>query len=110
MLRITVFSKNNCVQCNGTYNKLDKLELPYEVINAEQNADARKFVTEVLGYLQMPVVLVHEGHWSEFVPSDDNKEDFWSGHRPDRLTALLARVEPIVKAGDMKSELVGANA
>ena len=108
MLRITVFSKNACVQCNGTYTKLDKLRLPYEVVNAELDLDAQKFVVETLGYRQMPVVLVHEGPWNEFVPTDDNKDDFWFGHRPDRLTALLDCIEPIAENDD-KKELVGAN-
>lgn len=95
-MQITVFSKNKCVQCNGTYYALNNLKLDYTVVNAEENEDAAKFVIGTLGLRTMPVVLVHEGDWSDFKPTDENVGDFWGGHRPDRLKALRERImEPV---------------
>ena len=94
-MTVTVFSKDACVQCDATYRKLDKLGIEYTVVNAEHDMVAQRFVMQRLGYQQMPVVLVHEGDWINFVPSDDNGADHWSGNRPDQLDALVKRLELI---------------
>lgn len=73
---VTVFSKAACVQCTATYRALDKMGVPYEVVDIELDEAARERVL-ALGYLQAPVVFVEDDHWS--------------GYRPDRL-APLARL------------------
>ncbi len=70
---ITVYTKPACVQCNATYKALDKAGVDYEVIDISENADARDYVM-ALGYLQAPVVVSGDEHWS--------------GFRPDRIKAL----------------------
>lgn len=72
-MTITVYTKPACVQCNATYKALDKQGLTYEVIDITEDAQARDFVME-LGYLQAPVVVAGNDHWS--------------GFRPDRIKSL----------------------
>ncbi|TSD93480.1 glutaredoxin-like protein NrdH [Gordonia rubripertincta] len=70
---ITVYTKPACVQCNTTYKALDKLGLSYETVDITQDAEARDYVMS-LGYLQAPVVVAGDEHWS--------------GFRPDRIKKL----------------------
>ena len=72
---ITVYTKPACVQCNATYKALDKAGLPYEVVDITEDSEARDYVMG-LGYLQAPVVVAGDDHWS--------------GFRPDRIKALAA--------------------
>ncbi len=72
---ITVYTKPACVQCNATYKALDKAGLEYRVVDITEDSDAHDYVM-ALGYLQAPVVVAGEEHWS--------------GFRPDRVKALAA--------------------
>ena len=74
-MTITVYTKPACVQCNATYKALDKHGVPYDVVDITEVADARDYVM-ALGYLQAPVVVAGNEHWS--------------GFRPDRIKALAA--------------------
>lgn len=73
---ITVYTKPACVQCDATYKALEKNGLDYEVVNIVDDAEAHDYVMS-LGYLQAPVVVVNEEHWS--------------GFRPDRIKALVSQ-------------------
>ena len=55
---------------------LDKQGIEYEVVDITQDADARDYVM-ALGYLQAPVVVADDEHWS--------------GFRLDRIKALATR-------------------
>jgi len=72
-MSITVYTKPACVQCNATYRALDKQGIDYEVVDITEDAEAREYVM-ALGYLQAPIVV--------------SGEDHWSGYRPDRIKAL----------------------
>ncbi|MCA0158402.1 MULTISPECIES: glutaredoxin-like protein NrdH [Tsukamurella] len=74
-VEITVYTKPACVQCNATYKALDKAGLEYRVVDITEDSDARDYVM-ALGYLQAPVVVAGDAHWS--------------GFRPDRVKALAA--------------------
>ncbi|MBM4485503.1 glutaredoxin-like protein NrdH [Rhodococcus hoagii] len=74
-MSITVYTKPACVQCNATYRALDKAGLEYDIIDISENPEARDYVM-ALGYLQAPVVVAGEEHWS--------------GFRPDRIKDLTA--------------------
>jgi len=76
-LAITVYTKPACVQCNATYKALDKAGVDYEVVDISDNEEARDYVM-ALGYLQAPVVVAGEEHWS--------------GFRPDRIKSLAVAV------------------
>jgi len=76
-MSITVYSKPACVQCDATYRALDKRGLDYTIVDISQDAQALEMVRG-LGYLQAPVVVAGDTHWS--------------GFRPDQITALAAQV------------------
>lgn len=72
-MNITVYTKPACVQCTATYRALDKAGIEYDVVDISENPEARDFVM-ALGYLQAPVVVAGDEHWS--------------GFRPDRIKSL----------------------
>ncbi|MDN5547156.1 MAG: glutaredoxin-like protein NrdH [Rhodococcus sp. (in: high G+C Gram-positive bacteria)] len=71
-MAITVYTRPACVQCNATYRALDKAGIEYDVIDITENAQARDYVMS-LGYLQAPVVVAGENHWSGFRPDEISK-------------------------------------
>jgi glutaredoxin-like protein NrdH len=73
MTIVTVYTKPACVQCNATYKALDKRDIEYEVVDISADSQARDYVMS-LGYLQAPVVVAGDDHWS--------------GFRPDRIREL----------------------
>jgi glutaredoxin-like protein NrdH len=76
-MSITVYSTPSCVQCKATYRALDKKGLAYEVVDVTEDAQALETVRS-LGYVQAPVVVVGDEHWS--------------GFRPDRISAVAERL------------------
>ncbi len=65
---VTVYSKKNCVQCNATYRRLDDKGIEYRVIDMTEDASALEKVKS-LGYLQAPVIVAGDEHWSGFDPN-----------------------------------------
>lgn len=84
---ITVYTKPACVQCNATYKALDNQGLAYNVVDIGQDPEAREYVM-ALGYLQAPVVVAGNEHWS--------------GFRPDRIKELAKRAG--IQAGATQSK------
>ncbi|WP_405375266.1 MULTISPECIES: glutaredoxin-like protein NrdH [unclassified Microbacterium] len=76
-MAITVYTKPSCVQCNATYRALDSKGIEYNILDVSADADALEHVKS-LGYLQAPVVVTDEDHWS--------------GFRPDKIDELAARL------------------
>ncbi|WP_353827787.1 glutaredoxin-like protein NrdH [Agromyces sp. SYSU T0242] len=76
-MTVTVYTKPSCVQCNATYRALDSKGIEYDVLDLSQDETALAAVKE-LGYLQAPVVITDEGHWS--------------GFRPDKIDELASRL------------------
>lgn len=74
-MTIAVYSKPSCVQCTATYRALDKQGIDYEVFDVSVDEKALAAVRE-LGYMQAPVVVTDNDHWS--------------GFRPDKISALTA--------------------
>ena len=74
-MNITVYTKPACVQCNATYKALEKQGIAFEKVDISLDTEARDYVM-ALGYLQAPVVVTGDTHFS--------------GFRPDRLKALAA--------------------
>src|SRR6516164_7321925 len=72
-MSVTVYTKPACVQCNATYKALDKQGIAYDKVDISLDAKARDYVM-ALGYLQAPVVVAGNEHWS--------------GFRPDRIKGL----------------------
>lgn len=66
---ITVYSKPHCVQCDATKRALNKAGLDFDVIDITEDAEALSTVKS-LGYVQAPVVVTSEDHWSGFRPEN----------------------------------------
>lgn len=67
MTTVTVYSKPACVQCNATYRALEKKGIDYETVDLSQDPEALARI-RTLGYMQAPVVITDEDHWSGFRP------------------------------------------
>ncbi len=78
-MSIAVYTKPECNSCDQTKRRLDKRGIEYETVDVTEDDAARDFVTDRLGYRQMPVVFV-----------DENTH--WSGFRIDALDKLTAAV------------------
>ena len=76
-MAITVYTKPACVQCTATYRALDSKGIEYEIHDLSEDATALEQV-KALGYMQAPVVVTDEDHWS--------------GFRPDKIDELAARL------------------
>jgi glutaredoxin-like protein NrdH len=66
-MTVTVYTKPACVQCNATYRALDKKGITYQSVDISQDADALERL-KTLGYMQAPVVVTEQDHWSGFRP------------------------------------------
>ena len=77
MSTITVYTKPACQQCNAVFRTLDKMGINYRRVDISTDPEAREYVM-ALGYLQAPVVVAGNDHWS--------------GFRPDRIKALTGAV------------------
>lgn len=72
-MTITVYTKPGCVQCTATFKALDKAGADYTRVDISTDDDARDLVMS-MGYLQAPVIVTDDDHWS--------------GFRPDRIRGL----------------------
>lgn len=71
--QVTVFANKNdyCPPCERTIKRLSNMGIEHEVIAVDDpdNKVFHDYVTETLGYTQVPVVVTHDGSsWSGFVP------------------------------------------
>lgn len=76
-MAVTVYTKPSCVQCTATYRALNARGIEFEVFDVSIDEQALAAVKE-LGYLQAPVVIADDEHWS--------------GFRPDKIDELAARL------------------
>lgn len=81
-MAVTVYTKPACVQCNATYKALEKQGIEFQKVDITLDSGARDYVL-ALGYLQAPVVVAGDEHWS--------------GFRPDRIKGLA---NPAVSTSD----------
>ena len=77
-MMVTLFSKPACVQCTATVRALDGRGIGYRVRDLSEDPEALEKV-KALGYLQAPVVVTDEDHWS--------------GFRPDLINELAERIK-----------------
>ncbi|ENM5897691.1 glutaredoxin-like protein NrdH [Vibrio mimicus] len=66
-MKITVYSKPNCMQCVATQKALTAKGIAFDMVSLNDNQQAMDRVT-ALGYRQVPVVVAGEEHWSGFRP------------------------------------------
>ena len=67
---VTVYSKpdGTCPQCDMTYRVMKSEGISYRKVDITEDADAYSYVTGELGYMQAPVVVTEDSHWSGFRP------------------------------------------
>ena len=80
-MKVTVYEKSGCPQCDATKRQLERLGVGYEVAALQDHLDVVAFAKQE-GWTTAPVVLVEDG---------ELLVDAWSGYRPDRIKALLQR-------------------
>ncbi|MCC5781406.1 NrdH-redoxin [Kocuria sp. CCUG 69068] len=78
----------SCIQCDRTKAWLTRKGVQFTEVDITTDPAAHRFVTEVLGYQQAPVVVV------DAPDSEPGQESFihWSGFRPDQLTIALPMI------------------
>ncbi|TWT12266.1 glutaredoxin-like protein NrdH [Streptococcus sp. sy004] len=74
MAKITVFSKNNCMQCKMTKRFLEEAGADFEEINIEEHPDKVDYVKS-LGFTAAPVI--------------ESGDIVFSGFQPEKLKTLL---------------------
>lgn len=79
-LKVTVYSKPDCVQCTATKKWLDLHKIPYVSFDVSEDEAALEMV-KGLGYLQVPVVVV---------PFNQGETRHWSGFQPGYLAQIQA--------------------
>ncbi|SLM93663.1 Glutaredoxin-like protein NrdH, required for reduction of Ribonucleotide reductase class Ib [Brevibacterium yomogidense] len=75
---ITVYTKPSCVQCNATFRALDARGVEYRTVDLSRDPGALD-VVKAMGYMQAPVVVTDDDHWS--------------GFRPDKIGTLDAQAD-----------------
>ncbi|VUW93426.1 Glutaredoxin-like protein NrdH [Streptococcus pasteurianus] len=66
--KITIFSKNNCMQCKMTKKLLDKEGADYQEINIDERPEMIDYVKD-LGYSAAPVIKAGDIIFSGFQPA-----------------------------------------
>ncbi|PPI88949.1 NrdH-redoxin [Candidatus Pantoea edessiphila] len=66
-MSITVYIKNNCIQCNATKNALNLKGINYRLIDLDIKPEVIENL-KYLGYHQIPIVITDNDHWSGFRP------------------------------------------
>lgn len=75
-MTVTIYTRPDCQPCRMTCRRLDAAGLDYDVVDISTDDTARDYVM-ALGYLQAPVVVAGDEHWS--------------GFRPERIKALTTK-------------------
>jgi glutaredoxin-like protein NrdH len=71
-MTVTVYTKDNCVQCEATKRHLDKIDVAYETVNITNNIGAvDKLIS--LGYRSAPVVVTDDDSWAGYIPEKLDK-------------------------------------
>lgn len=71
-MRITIYTRNDCVQCHATRRAIESRGFTFEMINLDVNPEAADDL-RALGYRQLPVVITEQESWSGFRPDMINR-------------------------------------
>jgi glutaredoxin-like protein NrdH len=71
-MRITIYTRNNCVQCHATKRAIESRGLAFDLINLDNNPDAIDDL-RARGFRQLPVVVTEQESWSGFRPDMINR-------------------------------------
>ncbi|WP_054177693.1 glutaredoxin-like protein NrdH [Trabulsiella odontotermitis] len=79
-MRITIYTRNDCVQCHATKRAMESRGFEFEMVNVDLHPEAVDSLRS-LGFRQLPVVVAGETSWSGFRPDMINRL------RPDAIAA-----------------------
>ena len=71
-MRITIYTRNHCVQCHATKRAIESRGFTYELINLDLTPEAADEL-RALGFRQLPVVVTEQESWSGFRPDMINR-------------------------------------
>ncbi|KNC89186.1 glutaredoxin-like protein NrdH [Trabulsiella odontotermitis] len=79
-MRITIYTRNDCVQCHATKRAMESRGFEFEMVNVDLDPEAVDTLRSQ-GFRQLPVVVAGETSWSGFRPDMINRL------RPDAIAA-----------------------
>ncbi|EOC1325335.1 glutaredoxin-like protein NrdH [Cronobacter dublinensis] len=71
-MRITIYTRNDCVQCHATKRALENRGIAFDTINLDEQPEAIDTLREQ-GFRQLPVVMADDLSWSGFRPDMINR-------------------------------------
>lgn len=71
-MRITIYTRNDCVQCHATKRAMESRGFDFELINLDLHPEAADYLREK-GFRQLPVVVTEQESWSGFRPDMINR-------------------------------------
>ncbi|EGT5711042.1 glutaredoxin-like protein NrdH [Cronobacter dublinensis subsp. dublinensis] len=69
---ITIYTRNDCVQCHATKRALESRGIAFDTINLDEHPEAIDTLREQ-GFRQLPVVMADDLSWSGFRPDMINR-------------------------------------
>ncbi|ATG02168.1 MULTISPECIES: glutaredoxin-like protein NrdH [Lelliottia] len=71
-MSITIYTRNDCVQCHATKRAMESRGVEFEMVNVDLVPEAADALREQ-GFRQLPVVIAGETSWSGFRPDMINR-------------------------------------
>jgi len=72
IMRITIYTRNDCVQCHATKRAIESRGLAFELVNLDTQPEAIDAL-RAQGFRQLPVVITDTLSWSGFRPDMINR-------------------------------------
>lgn len=72
IMRITIYTRNDCVQCHATKRALESRGIAFDTINLDEQPEAIDTL-RAQGFRQLPVVMADSLSWSGFRPDMINR-------------------------------------
>ncbi|MDU1027416.1 MAG: glutaredoxin-like protein NrdH [Leclercia adecarboxylata] len=72
IMRIIIYTRNDCVQCHATKRAMESRGVAFEMVNVDLVPDAAETL-KARGFRQLPVVIAGETSWSGFRPDLINR-------------------------------------
>lgn len=69
---ITIYTRNNCVQCHATKRAMESRGVVFEMVDIDEVPQAADEL-RAMGFRQLPVVVAGETRWSGFRPDLINR-------------------------------------
>lgn len=69
---ITIYTKENCLQCHATRRAMESRGFTFEIINVDSHPEAAESL-RARGFRALPVVIAGDSSWSGFRPDMINR-------------------------------------